>query len=57
MDKPEVLLQPEIQDFIEVNLEKDVGQLALLKNDFSIDYISIINQIVALVNLIHFQLF
>ena len=47
MHKLEVLLQPEIQDFIEVNLEKDVSQLALLKNDFSIDYITIINQIVA----------
>ncbi|NHN24282.1 class I SAM-dependent methyltransferase [Flavobacterium jejuense] len=47
MHSLKLLLQPEIQEFISVNIEKDVSQLAFHKNEFSIDYISIINQIVS----------
>ena len=43
----ELLLQPEVQDFIDQNIDYDVTQLAFHKNDFAADYISIINQITA----------
>lgn len=43
----EVLLNDEIQDFINANLDSNTNQLALQKNNFDVDYIAIINQIVA----------
>ncbi len=47
MNSLKLLLETEIQKFINTNIENDVSKLALHKNDFSTDYISIINQIVS----------
>ena len=48
MNNPlEILLNEDIQNFINTNLDSDTNQLALQKNNFDIDYILIINQIVA----------
>ncbi|WP_445458362.1 THUMP-like domain-containing protein [Flavobacterium sp. HNIBRBA15423] len=47
MNSLKLLLETEIQEFINTNIENDVSKLALHKNDFSTDYISIINQIVS----------
>ena len=46
-DPLEILLNEDIQNFINTNLDSDTNQLALQKNNFDIDYIRIINQIVA----------
>ena len=47
MNPLEILLNEDIQNFINTNLDKDTNQLALQKNNFDVDYIRIINQIVA----------
>lgn len=47
MNSLKLLLETKIQEFINTNIENDVSKLALHKNDFSTDYISIINQIVS----------
>ncbi|WP_130736268.1 class I SAM-dependent methyltransferase [Flavobacterium sp. J27] len=46
-DPLKILLNEDIQNFINTNLDSDTNQLALQKNNFDIDYIRIINQIVA----------
>jgi hypothetical protein len=44
----ELLLQPEIQDFINKNLNEDSSKLALKKNPFpEVNYSVLINQIIA----------
>ena len=43
----EILLNEDIQNFINTNLDSNTNQLALQKNNFDVDYIRIINQIVA----------